>query len=196
MNTDQPLTRPMTLSVFFNERELRLLSAALRHWQQTQSKGVEPAWKTIETHAGRLTSLKGPEIDTLNNKLNVGFSNLDLRGIAEEQSLYDYLGHLSVQTPDTCAIVTYILGQSGQKLEATSKQDEGFSYGLQFDDSEVARLLEDNSLPDTPHNRDAMRSAITGAAESEAILAEIREQIADGIASDREDDPTSWEVHP
>lgn len=70
----------------------------------------------------------------------------------------------------------------------------GFRIALTFTESDVDDFLERNRLKDTPANRANMRGAIEAAIESEGIMSDIREQVADGIESDRADDPNTWEL--
>lgn len=70
----------------------------------------------------------------------------------------------------------------------------GFRIALTFTESDVDDFIEKNGLKDTASNRANMRGAIEAAIESEGIMSDIREQVADGIESDRADDPNTWEL--
>lgn len=69
----------------------------------------------------------------------------------------------------------------------------GFRIALTFTESDVDDFIQRNELADTPENRANMRGAIEAAIESEGIMSDIREQVADSIESDRGEDPDAWE---
>lgn len=69
----------------------------------------------------------------------------------------------------------------------------GFRIALTFTESDVDDFITRNGLKDTPMNRANMRGAIEAAIESEGIMSDIREQVTDGIESERADDPSAWQ---